>query len=235
MTERINELINLEYKAKILKKNAELQILQSQIRPHYINNALQAIGTLGLKKGSTDVYYMTNALAKNIRYSLKSTTQLVPLQQEIENMNNYLFIQKILWDNRLTVELVTTPNIESRLVPVFILQPLVENSIKHGLDNRSYGHIQIEIKETGTGLSLKIQDDGQGIPPVSLQLLQEWLSEDENELQFDTIEHIGIRNIYNRIRLLYGKKSSFTIENAPQGGTIIQIILPDKDKENDNV
>lgn len=150
-------------------------------------------------------------------------------------MNNYLFIQKILWDNRLTVELVTTPNIESRLVPVFILQPLVENSIKHGLDNRSYGHIQIEIKETGTGLSLKIQDDGQGIPPVSLQLLQEWLSEDENELQFDTIEHIGIRNIYNRIRLLYGKKSSFTIENAPQGGTIIQIILPDKDKENDNV
>lgn len=150
-------------------------------------------------------------------------------------MNNYLFIQKILWDNRLTVELVTTPNIESRLVPVFILQPLVENSIKHGLDNRSYGHIQIEIKETGTGLSLKIQDDGQGIPPVSLQLLQEWLSEDENELQFDTIEHIGIRNIYNRIRLLYGKKSSLTIENAPQGGTIIQIILPDKDKENDNV
>ena len=150
-------------------------------------------------------------------------------------MNNYLFIQKILWDNRLTVELVTTPNIESRLVPVFILQPLVENSIKHGLDNRSYGHIQIEIKETGTGLSLKVQDDGQGIPPVSLQLLQEWLSEDENELQFDTIEHIGIRNIYNRIRLLYGKKSSFTIENAPQGGTIIQIILPDKDKENDNV
>ncbi len=72
-------------------------------------------------------------------------------------MNNYLFIQKILWDNRLTVELVTTPNIESRLVPVFILQPLVENSIKHGLDNRSYGHIQIEIKETGTGLSLKIR------------------------------------------------------------------------------
>lgn len=230
MTERINELINLEYKSQLLKKSAELQALQAQIKPHYINNALQAMGTLGLQKGATDVYFMANALAKTMRYSLKSTTQLVPLQQEIDNMNDYLYIQKILWDNRLIVELEVEEGLKNRLVPVFILQPLVENSIKHGLDDRHEGHIWIEIKTIDTSLSIKVQDNGRGIPPASLQLLQEWLNESKIEITKD--EHIGIRNIYNRILLIYGEKGTFTIDSPSDGGTMIHIILPSEEKKN---
>lgn len=228
MAERINELINLEYKAQLLKKTAELQALQAQVKPHYINNALQAIGTLGLKNGAPEVYNMANALARNMRYSLKSATQLVPLNQEIENMNNYLLIQKILWDNRLSVELKTEDNIGTRLVPVFILQPLVENSIKHGLDDRHQGRIEIEIKTIENALSIRVQDDGRGIPPTSLKLLHEWLG--ESDIHIATDEHIGIRNIYARIRLIYGEEGSFTIDSPKEGGTIIQILLPDKEK-----
>lgn len=229
MTDRINELINLEYKAQVLKKSAELQAFQAQIKPHYINNALQAMGTLGLKKGATDVYLMANALAKNMRYSLKSTTQLVPLKQEIENMNDYLFIQKILWDNRLTVKVTSEGNAENCLVPVFILQPLVENSIKHGLDSCHQGKIQVELRADSSTLSIKVQDNGRGIPPASLKLLQEWLNEEE--IQIGSDEHIGIQNINARIRLIYGNRGSFFIDSPPSGGTVIHIILPNEVKE----
>lgn len=224
MTNQINELIDLQYKAQILKKSAELQTLQSQIKPHYINNVLQAIGTLGLKKGSTEVYSMANALASNLRYSLKPTTQLVPLQQEIDNMNSYLYIQKILWDDRLTVTMTVDDDLTDVPVPVFILQPLVENSLKHGLDSCSEGHIQITISQQNSNLFIKVQDNGRGIPPASLKMLQEWLSEETIQIQND--EHIGIRNIYNRILLIYKGKGSFTIDSPAEGGTVIEIILP---------
>ena len=224
MTRRINELINLEYKTQLLRKNAELQALQAQVNPHYLNNVLQAMGTLGLKKGAMEVYSMANALAKNMRYALKSTTQMVPLKQEIEHMNDYLYIQNILWDNRLSVELEIEKGLENRLVPVFILQPLVENSFKHGFDDRHEGHIKIAIRLREDALSILVRDDGRGIPPVSLKLLQEWFN--EKDILIATDEHIGIRNIYNRIRLIYGDKGSFTIDSPSSGGTVIHIVLP---------
>lgn len=227
MTEKINELINLEYKAKVLKKSAELRALQAQIKPHFINNTLQALGTLGLKKGAVDVYYMANALAKMLRYTLKSSTELVPLETEIENMDHYLYIQKILWNDRLKVDLQVDKAAENRLVPVFILQPLVENAIKHGFDDSMEGMIHIEITLIDSSLSIKVEDNGRGIPSASLKMLKEWLNE-YDELS-DSEEHTGIRNIVGRIRLIYGTETDFTIDSHPGEGTCIHIILPDKE------
>lgn len=224
MTNRIHTLINLEYKAKVLQKTAELQALQAQIKPHFINNALQALGTLGLKKGVVEVYSMAGALAQMLRYTLKPTAQLVPLTQEIENMNNYLYIQRILWNDRLKVEIDTDKNVEEYLVPVFILQPLVENSIKHGLDDCTDGLISIRIHMTAEGLSIEIADNGRGIPSCSLNMLKEWLQDDTN---FSENEHIGIRNIVGRIHLLYGENADFSIDCPSEGGTRIRIVLPD--------
>lgn len=230
MTDKINELINLEYKAKVLRKTAELQALQAQVKPHFINNALQALGTLGLKKGATEVYSMANALAKILRYTLKSTAELVPLRRELENMNDYLYIQKILWNDRLKVQLDTEESLEDRLVPVFILQPLVENSIKHGLDDCTEGIIKIKINAIESALSIEVTDNGRGIPDSSLIMLQEWLKDD---ITVSDDEHIGIRNIVSRMKFLYGESASFTIDCPANGGTHIHIILPDKEeKEN---
>lgn len=224
MTNRIHTLINLEYKAKVLQKTAELQALQAQIKPHFINNALQALGTLGLKKGAVEVYSMAGALAKMLRYTLKPATQLVPLKQEIENMNNYLYVQRILWNDRLKVEIDTDKALDERLVPVFILQPLVENSIKHGLDDCTDGLISIRIHMITEGLSIEIADNGRGIPPCSLNMLKEWLKDETN---FSENEHIGIRNIVGRMNLLYGKNADFSIDCPAEGGTRIRIVLPD--------
>ncbi len=225
MTSRIQTLINLEYRAKVLQKTAELQALQAQVKPHFINNALQALGTLGLKKGAMEVYTMANALAKMLRYTLKSTTELIPLKRELENMNDYLYIQNILWDNRLRIETDIDQSLKERLVPVFILQPLVENSIKHGLDDCMEGLITIRICATQTGcLSIEVSDNGRGIPALSLAMLKEWLSDSRMVLED---EHIGIRNIVSRIRFLYGEEADFSIHSSPDEGTTIHIILPD--------
>ncbi len=226
MTDRINTLINLEYKAKMLQKTAELQALQAQIKPHFINNALQALGTLGLKKGAAEVYSMANALAKMLRYTLKSTAELIPLEQELANMNDYLYIQNILWNNRLKVVKDIDQNLSERLVPVFILQPLVENSVKHGLDDCMEGLVTVRICSVGEGsLSIEVSDNGRGIPAASLSMLREWLKDDSTVPED---EHIGIRNIVSRIRFLYGEEASFSIDCPPEGGTRIHIILPNQ-------
>ena len=133
--------------------------------------------------------------------------------------------QNILWNNRLEIITDIDQSLSDRLVPVFILQPLVENSVKHGLDDCMEGQISIHIHSTESRqLSIKVADNGRGIPASSLSMLQEWLK-DEKVVPED--EHIGIRNIVSRIRFLYGEDASFTISCPSCGGTLIHILLPE--------
>lgn len=230
MAKKINELINLEYKAKLLQKTAELQMLQAQVKPHFINNTLQAMGTLGLKKGADDVYLMANALARTLRYTLRPTAQLIPLSKELENMNDYLYIQRILWGEQLHTSIQIEDEVKGWLVPVLILQPLVENSIKHGLDSSPEGSIYVSIQKINEKLSITVSDDGRGIPPTTLKMLQEWilLKETVNHAE----EHMGILNIVNRMQLIYGEEASLAIDSKLDEGTAIHILLPRKEIEN---
>lgn len=227
MTAKINELINLEYKAKLLQKTAELQMLQAQVKPHFINNTLQAMGTLGLKKGANDVYLMANALARTLRYTLRSTARLIPLSKELENMNDYLYIQRILWGEQLHTSIQVEDGVKDWPVPVLILQPLVENSIKHGLDSSPEGSIYVVIQKTDEKLSVTVSDDGRGIPPATLKMLQEWLLLKETVNHAE--EHMGILNIVNRMQLIYGEETSMTIDSKLNEGTAIRILLPRKE------
>lgn len=230
MTQKINELINLEYKAKLLQKNAEFQMLQAQIKPHFINNTLQAMGTLGLKKGAKDVYLMANALARTLRYTLRPTAKLISLSSELENMNDYLYIQKILWGEQLHTSTEVEDGLNDWPVPVLILQPLVENAIKHGLDDSPEGSIHVSIRKVNEKLAITVSDDGRGIPPATLKMLQEWLLIKENVNP--TQEHVGILNIVNRMRLIYGEEASLTIDSKLNRGTTIDITLPRKELSN---
>lgn len=230
MTEKINELINLEYKAKLLQKTAELQMLQAQVKPHFINNTLQAMGTLGLKKGAKDVYLMANALARTLRYTLRPTAELIPLRKEIENMNDYLYIQKILWGEQLHITIQVENALDDWPVPVLILQPLVENAIKHGLDDSTEGSIHVIIKKLNGKLAITVSDNGRGIPPATLKMLQEWLLLQKTVDHAE--EHMGILNIVNRMRLIYGDESSLTIDSKLNAGTTINILLSRKEIQN---
>lgn len=144
-------------------------------------------------------------------------------------MNDYLFIEKILRGDRLNVITDISPGVEEYLVPVFILQPLIENSVKHGLDDCAAGLVTVSISQKDSSLSITIADHGRGIPEASLEMLRKWLGEDT--IRFDFENHIGIRNIVGRIRLIYEDSASFLITCPREGGTRIHITLPKKQKE----
>lgn len=205
-------------------------MFQAQVKPHFINNTLQAMGTLGLKKGAKDVYLMANALARTLRYTLRPTAELIPLSSELENMNDYLYIQKILWGEQLHTTIQIEDGLNDWPVPVLILQPLVENAVKHGLDNSPEGSIHVSIHRVNEKLAITVSDDGRGIPAATLKMLQEWLLMKENVNQ--TQEHIGILNIVNRMQLIYGEEASLTIDSKLNVGTTIDIILPRKEIPN---
>ena len=173
---------------------------------------------------------MANALARTLRYTLRPTAQLIPLSKELENMNDYLYIQRILWGEQLHTRIQIEDEVKGWLVPVLILQPLVENSIKHGLDSSPEGSIYVSIQKINEKLSITVSDDGRGIPLTTLKMLQEWilLKETVNHAE----EHMGILNIVNRMQLIYGEEASLAIDSKLDEGTAIHILLPRKEIEN---
>lgn len=225
MTCKINFLINSEYKLKIAKKNAQLRALQAQINPHFMYNALQSIGTLAIRKEAPEIYAMANAIANMLRYSLKSSNDLVTLGTEIENMDNYLYVQKVRFGGRLNVDTNIDDGIRGFMVPRLILQPLIENSIKYGIDDeKPEESITINAKPEDGYISVTVRDTGRGIDQSRLDMLREWL-EQEDDLLGDG-EHLGIKNVLNRMRLIYGEKATLTIESKTGEGTGIIIKMP---------
>lgn len=225
MTGRINFLINSEYKQKIAKKNAQLRALQAQINPHFMYNALQSIGTLAIRREAPEIYAMVNAIASMLRYSLKSSNDLVTLSTEIENMNNYLYVQKVRFGGRLNVETVIDNSIMDYQVPRLILQPIIENSIKYGIDDEKPTEtIIIRAISEDNFIYITIIDTGRGIDVNRLDMIREWLR-DEDDLIGDG-EHLGIKNVLNRMKLIYGETALMTIESNLGEGTIIKLRMP---------
>lgn len=173
---------------------------------------------------------MANALARTLRYTLRPTAELIPLRKEIENMNDYLYIQKILWGEQLHITIQVENALDDWPVPVLILQPLVENAIKHGLDDSTEGSIHVIIKKLNGKLAITVSDNGRGIPPATLKMLQEWLLLQKTVDHAE--EHMGILNIVNRMRLIYGDESSLTIDSKLNAGTTINILLSRKEIQN---
>lgn len=225
MTEKVNSLINSEYKLKISKKNAQLRALQAQINPHFIYNALQSISTLAIRKEAPEIYTMTNAIANMLRYSLKSSNDLVTLSTEIDNMNNYLYVQKVRYSGRLKVDINIEDSVREFMVPRLILQPLIENSIKYGIDDEKPEEaIVISATNEGEFIAITVKDTGRGIDQNRLDMIREWLKQDEDLL--DDGEHMGIKNVINRMKLIYGEISELTLDSKIGEGTCITLRMP---------
>lgn len=230
MAEKINLLINSEYKLRIAKKNAQLSALQAQINPHFMYNALQSIGTLALRKNAPEIYAMSSAIANMLRYSLQSSTEMVPMSTEIDNINNYLYVQKMRFGKRLNIEIRIDDEVKGFPVPKLILQPLVENSIKYGIDdNKLEESITIEASRTDDFVVITVADTGKGMNSKSFEMIQEWLKQDDDMLQNG--EHIGFKNVFNRIKLIYGEQAQVDLYSEAKVGTTVIIHIP-LNKEN---
>lgn len=226
MLDRNKRLIEQEYQSKIEKREAQIRALQAQINPHFMYNTLQVIGGMALKKNVPEVYKITTALSDIMRYSLNFSDEMVPLKEEIQYFKSYLMIQNERFGNRIHLELKIPEDYMDYLIPKLILQPLLENSLEHGLANKP-GDWQIILEAFLTeeeDLKLLFEDNGVGIPADRLAEIQESLKcETEKSLKAST--HIGLCNVNARIRLKYSKDQyGLSIKSVHGEGTVVEVL-----------
>ncbi|QOY38216.1 sensor histidine kinase [Anaerobacillus isosaccharinicus] len=236
MIEKINHLIKREYKLELENKTNQLKVLQSQINPHFLYNALQSIGTVALKNQVPQIYTLITHLSKIMRYGMDMKDSTVPLIKEINYTKAFLLLQKERFGDYLDYSIDVSENVMNIHVPKMILQPVIENYFKHGFESRDgIGKIKIECKKQGKYLHMIISDNGGGITKSRLNEVYHHIQQEKQITGEET--NIGLKNIFTRIKLYYGEAASLLLENNQEGGFLVTIKLPissggDKDESN---
>lgn len=229
MVARINELINERYKSKLAEKNAILKALETEINPHFLYNALQAISTRALKRNAPEVADMVDALAMTLRYTISGKDRM-RLHEELRHVENYLKLQKARFGDRLRVVFELDDSVRDLEVPKLSVQTLVENAIKHGVEKvSSTVTIVIEARAEGERAVITVRDDGPGMLPEQLDAILQSFRVDWEEWKGRSI---GLKNLHTRLKLIYGEQSDLIIETS-EAGTSIRILIPARGGEPD--
>ncbi|MCR8844698.1 sensor histidine kinase [Paenibacillus sp. SC116] len=222
MVNDLSDYINRVYKSELKQKHAELVALQSQIKPHFLYNTLEVIRMRAVAKGAHDVGDMIYNLASIFRHMVKDKTHIT-LQEEIENCKRYLELTRIRYRDKLQYTIDMDVGIGGYQVMKLSVQPMIENYLVHGLGlERTDNHIWIHALREEDELIIRIRDNGSGILPERLQQLQEELNSD------DLQDHgsLGIKNVHNRLRILYGDRAGIELDSIYQEGTTVTIRIP---------
>lgn len=224
MIARIKELINKVYNSELAKKQAELNALQSQINPHYLYNTLESIRMMAALNDDTDVMNMITILGETFRYSINIANEIVTIEQEIKHVNNYLTIQKMRYQNRLQADIIIDENIMQCRIIKLVIQPIVENSIYHGLGNKmGIGHVSVIGRKENNTVKLEIIDDGTGMTNEQLVEIREVLKSNKPS---NNKRSIGLSNINERLRLYFGEAYRMEITSSPDAGTRVSLMIP---------
>lgn len=237
---RIQLLIKEKYEEELQKKEAQYKFLQAQIDPHFIFNTLQIISSMAIVNGMLEVEHVSNNLARLIRYSISGEQKIISIKEELNNVISYLEIQKIRFKNRLTYEIEVDSNIEERSIIKLVLQPIVENGIRHGLENSGrIGHIRIKGYQKEERIFIEIHDNGIGMTQEGvlelLKRINKPLRKDvpEKDRVSEEMEHkirgnhVGLRNINLRLKMYYGEEFGLLIESKPLEGTVVTVCIRD--------
>jgi len=227
MVQRIRELVDDVYSFELKQKQAELKVLQSQINPHFLYNTLNTIAWTAEKHGDKLVGEMIYSLSGIFKTSLSQGKDLIPLQEEFKLLEHYLFLQKIRFPNRLVYEIELDPRLEDLIVPKLLLQPLVENSVVHGIEplTGDQGSIHIRASAVPGMAEIEITDNGIGIPDEKLGQLRRMFR--EGDAPQHGSDSFALINIGSRIRMFYGSHASIDIESVPGSGTRVVLLIPD--------
>lgn len=228
MIQRIHELINKVNLAELMKKEADYLVMQAQIKPHFLYNTLESIRMMAEINDDQEVVEATYTFGKLLRYSLSPGGNETWLNEEVENIIYFLKIHKIRMMDRLQYDIQVDCNIDQIRCPRFILQPLVENSIGHGLaKKRKQGSIKIHIyQEKNPFLHITISDNGAGIPVERLETIRGVLSKQLDRSVLQTEESgLGVYNVSERIKAYFGEESSLEINSIHGEGTTYYLKL----------
>jgi len=218
--ERRQEALRLELRASELQSQlmqARLGMLKTQLQPHFLFNTLNAIMVLVRQQKSKEAEEMLAHLSDLLRCVLEDVEgQEVPLRRELEYLQLYLSIEQVRFHDRLRVEISTDPDILDAAVPQLVLQPLVENAIRHGIGgSSSAGRIEISAARVNNTLELQVRDDGPGFP-----------SSGSFERHPSTTHGIGLANTRARLQQLHGEEARLTTGNGEPHGAVVTMVLP---------
>ena len=201
----------------------EIKQLESQFNPHFLFNTLEMLRyTIHLDKKMANKIIIN--MASILRFSIENKSSEVKIEREIFYIKNYLEIQKIRFGDKFSYSIDVEERFLEYLTPKLIIQPIVENSIKHGYIQEKEFKILIKIKQKRERIQIGIFDNGKGIEKQELKLLKEKLLKRNLSLK----EHIGMYNVQRRIELLYGKEYGLNIRSSSNRGTYIGIEIPFK-------
>lgn len=222
MSKQINKLMDdivIESEAK--RKN-EFDALQSQINPHFLYNTLDIIVWMIENERQQEAVKAVTALARFFRISLSRGKNIITLKDEIEHIKNYLMIQHMRFKNKFTYVINSDPSIDNLSSLKLMLQPLVENSIYHGMEFKDGdGIIEVKTYKKDNALYIEVKDNGLGMTKERVEslLTSEHISSKRGQ-------GIGIKNVHDRIRLYFGKEYGLKIYSEPDEGTVVTVKLP---------
>lgn len=226
MLRRIRGLMQETVDRQEQLRRMEIGALQEQINPHFLYNTLDSIVRVMETGRTPEAIEMVQALAKLFRLSINNGDYFLTVEQEMDYACNYLTIQQVRYKKRFKYELYMDESIKDLPCPKIILQPLIENSLKHGMSDMPGCTLIVRARQEGYNIVLSVEDDGLGIPPEELKKLQEMLRDDSNIMVKKSRYGIGLRNTNRRIKLLYGSDYGLTIESEVEERTCVTITFP---------
>ena len=223
MTNQLKALITENYEVKLLNKDAQLRALQAQIDPHFLYNALDSVNWLAKLAGEKQISTIAQSLAALMRQTLDTSKKDYFLKDELDLLDNYVAIQQIRYGNRLEFSKNTDDSLLSITVPKLILQPLLENSVRYALESMDgVCRIKLDVCRDGTDCLIRVSDNGPGIPDENVPLILNGTIRTKGN-------GVGIKNVNDRLKLIYPGSEPLHISKAAGGGTLITIRIPPGD------
>lgn len=229
MTSKIQELLEQLVEKERLKNEAEIQILEykyrsleTQIRPHFIYNALETINSMAKIRGNDDIVEIVQRISRYFRsITVNTTRQFITCQQEFDMLQDYTEIYRFIHGDKLKTTFSAKEAARNALIPTMILQPVVENALQHGIRGQDEdSEIIVHAYVRGKQLNITVKDTGYGLSPQMEQKLQ------SGQIEANRRGGIGVGNVRQRLQLIYGNDAAFSISNRDEGGVVVRITIP---------
>ena len=217
---------------ELMETRMKFAQLQNQINPHFLYNTLENIRARAILDDNEVIADMTEALSRFFRYNISKRSDVVKLSEELDNIRTYMHIQQYRFSNKFDFQVFVhdeQADIMNAQIPKMTLQPIVENAIFHGMESRiGKGHIEIHIEYDERNVYVIVEDDGVGMNEEALRKLREKLAA-KPDGHWDTghgSDGIAMRNVNNRLKLLYGEDCGITVSSQEGVGTEVELTLP---------
>lgn len=225
MTEEIQQLMDQNIAEQQEKRKSEMKALQAQINPHFLYNTLDSIVWMAEWGKTREVVKMTTALSKMFRRTISTGQEEISVAQEFEHVRNYLDILELRYKDKLEVEIYLDPDIEEETIVKFVIQPLVENAVYHGVRYKETKSVVTVIgRREGELLIFEVTDTGPGIDKETLLHIF-----DEHKVNYER-NGVGVYNVQRRLKNYYGEEYGITYRSKPGEGTTAKITIPDEER-----